>query len=40
VKNKDVQEVIDVKPDIYEVRNKDTGVKPAELNDLIGKLGG
>ena len=40
VKNKDVQEVIEVKPDVYEVRNKDTGIKPADLNNLIGKLGG
>jgi hypothetical protein len=40
VKNKDVQEVVEVKPNIYEVRNKDTGVKPADLNNLIGKLGG
>lgn len=40
VKNKDVQEVVEVTPDVYEVRNKDAGASPKKLDDLIGKLGG
>lgn len=40
VENKDVQEVIEVKPDVHEIRNKDTGIKSTDLNDLIKKLGG
>jgi hypothetical protein len=35
VKNKDVQEVIEVSPDIYEVRNHDTGVNPDNVLDIL-----
>ncbi len=38
VKNKDVQEVVEVAPDVYEVRNNDKGVKASDLDSLIGKI--
>lgn len=40
VKNKDVKEVVEVSPDVYEVRNRDTGVKAKDLDDFIKKAGG
>ncbi len=38
VKNTDVKEVTEVSPDLYEVRNNDTGVKPATVGDLLNKI--
>ena len=36
VENKDVREVVEIEPDVYEVRNNDSGV---DLNDLLDVLG-
>lgn len=38
VKNEDVREVVEIEPDIYEVRNRDKGKTTEELDDLLGKL--
>jgi len=38
VKNTDVKEVVEVAPDVYEVRNNDTGVKASDLDGLLGKI--
>lgn len=38
VKNTDVKEVTEVSPDVYEVKNNDTGVKPATVGDLLNKI--
>lgn len=40
VKNKDVKEVIRIKPKVYEVKNNDGGTSVHELADLISELGG
>ena len=40
VKNTDVKEVVEVSPNVYEVRNNDKGVKPSALDDVIKKTGG
>jgi hypothetical protein len=38
VKNTDVKEVTEVSPDVYEVKNNDTGVKSATVGDLLDKI--
>ena len=37
VKNKDVKEVIEIEPDVYEVRNNDDGVDTDELLNILGE---
>lgn len=37
VRNEDVREVVEIKPDVYEVRNNDTGVNTGELLDILGR---
>lgn len=36
VKNEDVKEVVEIEPDVYEVRNNDKGVDTDELLDVLG----
>lgn len=36
IKNKDVKEVIEISPNVYEVRNNDSGVNTDELLDILG----
>lgn len=38
VKNKDVHEVVEVSPDVYEVKNKDRGVPAKKLDDVLKKF--
>jgi len=38
VKNSDVEEVVVVKPNVYEVKNKDGGVNVVDLDNLINDL--
>lgn len=38
VKNTDVKEVTEVDENVYEVKNNDTGVKPATVGDLLNKI--
>lgn len=37
VKNEDVKEVVEIEPDVYEVRNNDTGVDTGELLSILGE---
>ena len=37
VKNEDVKEVVEIEPDVYEVRNNDTGADTDELLDILGE---
>lgn len=36
VRNEDVREVVEIEPDVYEVRNNDEGVDTDELLDVLG----
>ena len=36
VRNEDVKEVVEIEPDVYEVRNNDKGVDTDELLDVLG----
>lgn len=38
VKNSDVHEVVEVSPDVYEVRNKDKGVPVKKIDDVLKKF--
>jgi len=38
VKNKDVHEVVEVSPDVYEVKNRDKGVPAKKLDDVLKKF--
>lgn len=35
VKNEEVNEVVEIKPDVYEVRNNDTGVNPDDVLSIL-----
>ncbi len=38
VKNKDVHEVVEVSPDVYEVKNRDKGVPVKKIDDVLKKF--
>jgi hypothetical protein len=38
MKNTDVKEVTEIAPSVYEVKNNDTGVRPATVGDLLNKI--